>query len=1032
MPPSLTLLTLGGLELRKDDQPLTALASRKAEALLVYLAAEDKPHPREVLADLLWDDRSTAQSLGNLRVLLNSLRKHLGEELEISRQTVRLRRIPHWRMDSLDFERLLDAEYERESGLTLLTETGAQTLEEALDLYRGDFLHGIYLRESSRFEEWASLTRERLRLAAMTALENLIDFYKRCGAYPRGIRAAQRLLAFDPLREETHRELMSLLARNGQKQAALQQYNLCRDFLEKELGVTPAPETESLYQKLIQPGNLYRNALPVYSTPFIGRDTDLKRVADCLRRPDCRLLTLYGAGGMGKTRLAAQSAAQLAGDFLDGVLFVSLPDAPENGEPLEPFAETLLDALNLAPAVRQTPQAQLCAALKQQEILLVLDNFDNQPANTDLLCALIREAPGIKFLLTSRLRTGLQIERALEIGGMDIPATQTAESESFDAVQLFYQAAQRANPDFRPGVADLTHIVRICKLVMGAPLGIELAAAWVRLLDPAQIAESIQRDLSVLSSASSDIPARHRSFLAVFERSWKLLNEAEQTAFCRLAVFEGGFTFEAAREAAGVGLAELSGLVEKSFVRREGSGRYAIHPLLRQYALAGLESGLPRGENPQLAFSQYYLNFAGQREANLRGPSQQTALAEMSAEHENLRAAWQWAAAHARADLLAPALEAMLAYYEMRGHYREFSLLLEPLDGWAQDEFAGWVCAARGLIADRLAQFDASAGLSATSLQIFERLGNLRGQSRALSNLGMNAIYRGKLDEAGQFLTRALALAEQAADEAAHGRALSLLGVVHKQKGDYESARRAQDEALMIFRALDDPQRVASTANNLGSVLRLLGKMQAARACYEESLAVRRALNDPRGVALALVNLANLLGQMGDFDPARACYEESLAISESLGDPWGRALCLHNLGDMARQQGDYARAARYYADSLAVRRRVNDQTGTAFSLAGLAHTYAAQGDTSQALHYFDKAARAAQQARQLPLALEALAGATLLLVQTDTPKAARLAAFLLTQTALASGLREQLSGLAGDAGAPDGLESALVEAFGAG
>ncbi|HAE59508.1 MAG TPA: hypothetical protein DCG54_08380 [Anaerolineae bacterium] len=1002
---SISILTLGGLEIRKDNQPLSSLASRKAEALLVYLAAEDKAHPREVLADLLWDDRSTAQALGNLRVLLNSLRKNLGEELEISRQSVRLHRTPAWRLDALEFEQSLFAQREQTSGLTVLTIKNADVFESALDLYRGDFLQGVYLRESSRFEEWSSLARERLRLAAITALENLVDFHKRCGAYSKGIRAAQRLLQFDPLREESHRELMSLLARNGQRQAALQQYVICRDFLEKELGVEPAPETESLYRKLLQADSRYRGNLPVYSTPFIGREPDLKRIADLLRQPNCRLVTLFGAGGIGKTRLAAQAAAQLSGEFLDGMVFLFLADSSE------PLALSMLGALGLESS-RQDPQTQLVAALKERESLLVLDNFENDPAGTGLLAALLSEAPGIKLLLTSRLRLGLQSEWALEITGMEVPSGQAENAEGFDAVQLFCQAAQRAQPDFRLSSDNLPPIARICELVMGAPLGIELAAAWLRILSPAQVVESIQRDLGVLSTTSPDIPVRHRSFRAVFAHSWELLNKEEQIAFCRLAVFEGGFTYEAARDAAGVGLAELSGLVEKSFARRDGSGRYAIHELLRQYALEALESCLPRGENPRLAYSTHYLNFAARREADLRGPRQALALAEMSAEHDNLRAAWQWAVAEQQTDLLAASLEAMVSFYDLRGHYREINLLLEPLASLPLSDFAGWVCAARGWFADRLAQYGQSLELNQASLAIFEQSGSLRGQAHTLANLGMNAIYRGKLDEAEQSLQTALKLAEQDNNEVIRGRSLNLLGVVYKQKGDYEQARRAQEEALLIFRALDDPQRLASTANNLGSVLRLLGKFEAALSCYEENLVMRRSLGDPRGIALALVNLANLLAQMQKAGEARQYYEESLAISEELGDLWGRALCLHNLGDLARLESDFSRAARHYGDSLALRRRVNDQTGTAYSLAGMGHVCAAQDDHSRAMEYFGKATRAALECRQVPLALDSLGGAALLHAQLgNREQAARLAAFLLSQPALEPQLREKIAAL---------------------
>lgn len=991
----LSLITLGGLEIRQDGQPLGGLASRKAEALLVYLAMEDKPHAREVLADLLWDDRTTAQALGNLRVLLNSLRKHLGPELEISRQSVRLHRGPGWRLDALDVESHLLRGQARDAGLPLLSESAVEALEQAVAAYQGDFLQGVYLRESSRFEEWASLTRERLRLAAMTALENLIDFHKRCGVYPRAIRAVQHLLRFDPLREETHRQLMELLARNGQRQAALAQYAVCRDMLARELGVPPAPETELLYRKLNRAGSAYTASLPAYSTPFIGREADLKRITDCLRRPDCRWVTLYGPGGSGKTRLAAQSAAQLSGEFFDGVLFVHLT------EPAEPLGLTLLEALSQPPAVRAEPLSQLAATLKERELLLVLDNLTAQGSDLALLPALLRAAPGVKLLLTMRLPTRLQDEWPLEVTGMDIPAKPDETAVNADAIQLFCQAAQRVQPGFQLDAQTLPQIVRICRLVMGAPLGIELAAGWLRLLSPAQVADAIQDDLSVLSSASPDLPERHRSFRALLDHTWALLTPREQDVFYQLAVFEGGFTLAAARQVAAAGLDELAGLVEKSLITRDATGRYAIHSLLRQHTLQRPAPHFLRGADPHHEFAAYYLAQAARSEPDLRGPRQQQALDALIAEQDNLRAAWQWAAAHRQFAMLAASLEALVAFYDARGHFHEASLLLEPLNDLEPGDFAGWVYAARGFFADRLAQYGQAQSFNQHSLELFEQTGNLRGQARALANLGMNAIYRGKLDDAAQVLQRALELTRQCGDEPGRGRSLSLLGVVHKQKGEYDPARRAQEEALLIFRTLDDPQRVAATANNLGSVLRAQGRLSAAQACYEENLSIRRALGDPRGTALALVNLANLLAQMGQAEAARQHYTESLTISEDLGDLWGRALCLHNLGDLARQQADYAQAARHYTDSLVLRRRVDDQTGMAYSLAGLGYAWAAQGDDARAMEYFQEAAQAALAKRLLPLMLDVLCGAAHLHAQAGSPaRAQRLAAFLLSQPAL--------------------------------
>lgn len=1024
MTPSLNLLTLGGLEIRKNGQPLHGLASRKAEALLVYLAAEDKAHSREVLADILWDDRTTAQSLGNLRVLLNSLRKHLGEELEISRQNVRLRRSPAWRMDALDFETRLQTEQERDAGLVVLTERSASDLELALEQYRGDFLQGVYLRESSRFEEWASLTRERLRLAALTALENLIDYYKRCGAYPKGIRAAQRLLQFDSLREESHRELMTLLARNGQQALALRQYEICRDLLEKELGVSPAPETDALYRKLSTAPAAPSSGLPIYGTPFIGRDPELTRITALLRQPTCRLITLLGPGGIGKTRLAAETAARISTEFMNGVIFVSLAASAD----VESLSLTLCEALGLPPQPRETPRNCLLKALAGQELLLVLDNFEQHITRADLLAEILSAAPGVRILVTSRIRLNLQNEWALDVPGLEIPAEADTAPQEASAVQLFWQAARRVRPNFDLDPASLAHVVRICNLVMGAPLGIELAAAWLRALSPQEVAEAIARDIDTLSSASPDVPERHRSFRVLLDHSWEFLTSEERAAFCRLSAFVGGFAYPAAQAVAGASAAVISGLVDKSFVQREGTGRYAIHELLRQYAAGRVGECLPRGENPHQSFSHYYLNFAARHEIDLRGPRQSEALEEIAAELDNLRAAIDWAAEARHADLLAPALETLISFFDLRGGYQEADHLLERFSGWGNGAFSAWVLAWRGWVCDRLARYAQGKEFSERALAMFESLADTRGQANALANLGMNAISRGALDEALLLLQRGYALA--AGDEPCQGRCLNLIGVIHKQRGDFTRARDILSQALGIFRALGDPQRIASLDNNLGGVLRALDDLKGARACYEENLSLRRRLGDPRGEALALVNLANLLAQMEQITQARQAYEESLAISNRLNDLWGKALCLHNLGDLERANAAHALSLRHYQESLALRRRANDRTGAAYSLAGLGHTCAALGDFEQARAYFREAAESALSLKLLPVALDALGGMAVLFAKNgQNEKAAALAGFVLSQPAAERQTRQLLSAYEQTFGPIADFPSALRLAF---
>ncbi|MDQ3931132.1 MAG: SARP family transcriptional regulator, partial [Chloroflexota bacterium] len=339
MSEQLVITTLGGLHFSQGGIPVAELALRKAEALFVYLACTRRPQPREVLADLFWDERSPSQSLGSLRMALSSLRAHLAPYLIVTRATVAFNYDSPHTLDVAEFERHLDtARSHGATGNEQPTEA-VRELEETVALYRGPFLQGFYLRDASGFEEWMLMEQERLQRLVTVALQDLVATYLRRGEYSAGIPHASRLLQMDPLDEEMHRQLMRLLAHSGQRAAALEQYQTCRRILSAELGTAPDPATIELYESIRSgkvesiattppsaplEGSERANRLPAQLTPFIGREAEKATLVKCLRDPGCRLLTLVGPGGIGKSRLALQVVTEVLHDFEDGVWFVEL------------------------------------------------------------------------------------------------------------------------------------------------------------------------------------------------------------------------------------------------------------------------------------------------------------------------------------------------------------------------------------------------------------------------------------------------------------------------------------------------------------------------------------------------------------------------------------------------------------------------------------------------------------------------------------------------------------------------------------
>ena len=379
--------------------------------------------------------------------------------------------------------------------------------------------------------------------------------------------------------------------------------------------------------------------LPVLLTPFVGREAMLVELKERLQDPDCRLLTLVGPGGSGKTRLALEAAAVQLANYTHGVFFGSL--APLQS--VEAIVPTVAEALGFSLHEEVEPRRQLLDYLRQKSVLLILDNFEHLLADAELVTDILRAASEVRILATSRERLNVQGEHVFPVAGMAFPDRETAaDAPDHSAVKLFVQSAQRARPDFELQGDDLRYMVRICRLVEGIPLAILLAAGWVEMLAPAEIATEIGQSLDFLETDLRDVPERQRSMRAVFDHSYRLLAEREREVLQALSVFRGGFTREAAQRVADAPLRELIALVHKSLLHRMPRGRYELHELLRQYVADKLETS-GEANAARDAHSVYYADFLYQREEDLKGRRQLGALDEIEADFENVRAAWIWA-----------------------------------------------------------------------------------------------------------------------------------------------------------------------------------------------------------------------------------------------------------------------------------------------------------------------------------------------------------------------------------------------------
>lgn len=992
----LTLRLLGAPQIDLNDRPLTNLPSRAAEALLFYLAVTARPQARDVLAELLWSERDPQQALANLRSILSGMRRTLKPFLDITRQTIALRPDANIWLDVAAFERCMaDLEPLLQKAAPLTAPQAAQ-LEQTLALYHGDFLEGFYLREGQGFEEWAFLQGERLGRLAQKGLMRLSKHHLHAGSYGEGVVHARRLLAANPLDERAARLMILLLARSGQTSAALQQYGHLRDRLAGELDLAPAAETTALYERIRSAQSRPRHNLPPDPTPFVGRHEELQALHDNLARPGCRLITILGPGGVGKTRLMRRFACRLAeeqpGRFLHGICYVTLAhlDDPHR------LAATIAQSLNLSLSSGDAA-AELVDFLREKELLLLLDNFENllptdggtaanggthaiglplaDSASGDealaLIAAILREAPLVTIVATSRRPLQLQEEWRFELGGLPSPPDQwrangdhdAAQPGDYPAVALFMKSAQRADHTFAPAPADWQAIASVCRRLDGLPLGIELAANWVRQLSCAEIDARIEADLGFLTSAAHNIPSRHRNLRAVFEQSWQMLSAPQQQTAALLSVFQAPFNMQAAEALAGEALgpqaapstARLVASLTSAFILRQSApapaaASFEMHPLLQQIAVERLEADPRLCSAARNAHAAVVGRFVAQFTGAVKGGAQEEAFREIGAIIDDIRAAWSWDLQRGFFANIEHSLEALFYYYWARGWLQEGAGAAERLAAAAteaqllirarmwQGEFYSW-----------LGRYEEALDLLQRAQRAAQRHNLLQEYVFIAGALGRTHFYLGDNGAAIPVFEDGLERARRLQDE--HWIALLLNGLgicLAESDADYARARALFAESLHLCRRIGDEFGTARALLNLGSVYQEAHELDQAHQLFTESLALYRRTGYAYGISSALNYLSQLAYRRGDYEEAHALVEESYALNHDSGNRWSLLDSLKQMGNVDRAAGRLRRAKQHYDEALNLVTRIGAARLTLAIIAEVAALMQLSGDPDSA------------------------------------------------------------------------------------
>ncbi|MEZ4866004.1 MAG: BTAD domain-containing putative transcriptional regulator [Caldilineaceae bacterium] len=926
----LSISLFGHCAVAVDKNAIASSRTKKIEALLAYLVVEsDHAHRSETLTGLLFPDMADEVASTNLRQTLTRLRRAIRDDdasppfLTIERETLQFnRQSDHW-CDLFVFTTLLTgcaAHSTQRDDACIYCMT---RLREAVELYRGSLLADFFLADSAPFEEWAATQRERLQQEALATLRTLTTFYTRRGEYAQAIIYAQRQLGIEPWHEEAHQLLIRLLARMGQRTAALAQYKRCVAALQTELNVAPSAATNALRNQVAALVGARPHNLPMLDNTFVGRANELAGIYEHFSGATTRLITLVGAGGIGKTRLALEVAWRIAreylGPFMHGVYFVGLVDLSTAVDVKQTLILAIADGLGLGLGSTQAPLTVVLNYLQGKELLLILDNCEEAGDAIDLLTQLLHHAPGLQILATALEPLDLINECLIRLDGLPFPPAAhhfvTADSkpaaysrlpvanvrlapapvggklESYQAVQLFVQRARQVDPCFSLE-AEALHVLRICQLTEGMPLAIELAARWLKSLSCAGIAGEMERSLDMLATTARNVPDRHRSLHAVFDHSWRMLSAHEQAVLQRLSIFRGSFDRTAAAKVATASLHDMATLVEKSLVRlRKGARgeRYDLHELLRQFAAAKLTATLRR--ETQQRYVAYFVDLV-EDQCNAIGANEpQQWIDKITTDLENIYAVLSVALEREELEIVLRLVGALRLFWTWKNRHVEAMPLVRKTVA----------------LADQHWTFD-----------------------RALQNVALEsiAVDRVALDDGLRHRVNTYVAALLAASEV-------FLWSDREQAAAWLKRSRELDQLTGVKRI------TLHILRNLAQTEWARGAYAEADQLYHELLAAAHQLTniDPKmrawEIAVALQQLGWFSFLCGDLSKGKRLAAEALAIFQAIEEPRFIAYTIHLLGDIALHAQDFGAAKRYFTQSLAQFAVLEDVNGLQWSLYGM-------------------------------------------------------------------------------------------------
>lgn len=993
----LSLSLLGPFQAWTSNGSLQLFRTSKERALVSYLVVENgRAHRRDVLAGLFWPERPEGVARNNLRQALYGVRQAIGGAefdaiFSVTSDDIQVNITEQLWLDLAAYDIHRKASQVHNHDLTGPCPYCMQHIRDAVEIYRGSFLEDVDLENNERFQEWVTERRETYRQLQIHSLEYLTYEYERMGDHSQAAGYAISQARLDVMLEPGYRRIITLLAKAGRRGSALEWYETYRRKVMEVPGREVSPEMAELAEQVLKgrfdPGtsDLYPTVhnLPEYLTPFVGRESELTRISNALESSGCRLVTIAGLGGAGKTRLAVQAARLALRSFPDGVFFISLEGVPTS----DLLIETIGRTIGLVPGPQQEMRSVLLGYLRLKHVLLLLDNFEHLLDAKGMLLEILQAAPFVKILLTTRELLNVQAETLITLNGLPFPSPVQESPdgqetrllpETYAAVRLFFERVARVLPQIQNSGApsklarplaylqpeELDAVVRICQLVDGLPLGIELAASLARDYTFEQIADEVQRSLDFLQSTLQDLPPRHRSLRVSFEHSWDLLPDDEREIFTRLSVFPASFSGQAAQAIAGAAMPWLMRLQDRSLARRVSQGRYDLHPLIREYAMQKLHQFSRRVEDQaHMQHATYYCNFLASRRVAFTGQGQVAALEEAQVDQDNIFAAWNWAAEHNTYDLIDQAAFSLMYFLESRSRWHEgvahfqhaADCLQQGAESPARNRALGFVLVCQGWFNCRLTNFELADALLCKGVEL--------------------------LNSSGVELERVFA----------H----FALGFLYSWMGRYNDAWLHLTTSLSQSEAINDMWGIAWAREVLAEISYESGKTGADEEPFLKTLSMFEKIGDLRGSSRALNYLGNISMLKGQHQAARVYFERMLAMSEKVGDVWGSAGGYSKLGMMAMANGDAGQAWRLYHRSLVMFQRMGDLRRSAYTMRELSEAAFAFGRLKEAKDQFEQALEIVSRLRNEALAQDILVGIASVQLQGEEKARAAEALFLV-------------------------------------